>query len=321
MVFAADGTSAVVSHTDSSPGSEVSGSEQATDKSSVKMEVKPGVLYLVSVPIGNLDDFTFRAWHVLEEVDYIACEEVQSARRLLQQRHVKAKLISYRESGRDLSGDKIVQLLKNGAKAAVISGAGTPAVSDPGRDLVLKCHQAGLPVSPIPGASALTAAVSAAGLPLRRLAFEGFLPRHGSECRQFLENLAAEERTMIFFEAPHRVKETLQLMLKSFGNRAAFIGRELTKYFEECLQSNLVELCAKYEKEEPKGEFVIIVEGVQRDELEEELRLNKLVANDLAFLNNLGLSKRDQAAVLVHFRELPKNKAKQAVMEAESGAE
>ncbi|MGM9992105.1 MAG: 16S rRNA (cytidine(1402)-2'-O)-methyltransferase [Candidatus Bruticola sp.] len=278
------------------------------------MEVKAGVLYLVAVPIGNLGDFTFRSWHVLEEVDYIACEEVQSARRLLQSHQIKAKLISYRESGRDLSGDKIVQLLQNGAKVAVISGAGTPAVSDPGRDLVLKCHQVGLTVSPIPGASALTAAVSAAGMPLRRFAFEGFLPRSSSECHQFLEKLSSEERTMIFFEAPHRLKETLQLMFEVWGNRAAFIGRELTKYFEECLQSSLEELCAKYKIGEPKGEFVIIVEGSKRDELEEEKLLNQLVAEDLDFLNNLGVSKRDQASILVRFRGIPKNKAKRAVM-------
>ncbi len=284
---------------------------------SVKMEVKPGVLYLVAVPIGNLDDFTPRAWHVLEQAEYIACEEVQSARRLLQLHNVKAKLISYRESGRDQSGDQIVRLLAEGAKVAVISGAGTPAVSDPGRDLVAKCHQAGFKVSPIPGASALTAAVSAAGLPLRRFAFEGFLPRRSNECVQFLQSLANEERTMIFFEAPHRVKETLQLMLKVFGDRQAFIGRELTKYFEECLQSSLAKLCEKYAEEEPRGEFVIVVEGLQVDETEEELRLNQQVAKDLEFLHKLGLSKRDQASLLVYFRDIPKNKAKQLVMEAE----
>lgn len=284
----------------------------------VKMEVKPGVLYLVAVPIGNLDDFTPRAWHVLEEVEYIACEEVQSARRLLQLHNIKAKLVSYRESGRDQSGDQIVNLLAEGAKVAVISGAGTPAVSDPGRDLVAKCHQAGFKVSPIPGASALTAAVSAAGLPLRRFAFEGFLPRRSHECLQFLQSLANEERTMIFFEAPHRLKETLQLMLKVFGDRQAFIGRELTKYFEECLQSSLAKLCDKYAQEEPRGEFVIVVEGLQVDETEEELRLNEQAKLDLEFLRKLGVSKRDQAAILVHFREIPKNRAKQLVMEGDN---
>lgn len=284
----------------------------------VKMEVKPGVLYLVAVPIGNLDDFTPRAWHVLEEVEYIACEEVQSARRLLQLHNIKAKLVSYRESGRDQSGDQIVNLLAEGAKVAVISGAGTLAVSDPGRDLVAKCHQAGFKVSPIPGASALTAAVSAAGLPLRRFAFEGFLPRRSHECLQFLQSLANEERTMIFFEAPHRLKETLQLMLKVFGDRQAFIGRELTKYFEECLQSSLAKLCDKYAQEEPRGEFVIVVEGLQVDETEEELRLNEQAKLDLEFLRKLGVSKRDQAAILVHFREIPKNRAKQLVMEGDN---
>ncbi|MCR4784553.1 MAG: 16S rRNA (cytidine(1402)-2'-O)-methyltransferase [bacterium] len=291
-------------------------SEEASEQAQVKMEVKPGVLYVVAIPIGNLDDFTPRAWHVLENVDYIACEEVQASRRLLQLHKIKAQLISYRESGREEAGERILELLRKNTKVALIAGAGTPAISDPGRDLVERCYAANLPISPIPGVSALTTALSAAGLPSRRFAFEGFLPRQSGECKQVLQALADEERTMVFFEAPHRLVDTLQAMLNSWGNRRAFVGRELTKYFEECCQADLEFFCNKYQKTPPKGEFVIVVEGAQVNEQDRELALQKQLAEDTAFLKALNLPARTQAELLIHFRGLNKNKAKKLTINA-----
>ena len=178
------------------------------------METHPGTLYVVAVPIGNLGDFTPRALEVLAQMDYLACEEVQATRRLLAAYSLSAQYLSYRESGREKAGEAVVELLQQGAKVALVAGAGTPAISDPGRDLVAKCREEGLPVVPIPGVSALTAALSVCGLPGRRLAFEGFLPRAEGERRQFLASLRSEERTCVFFEAPHRLLATLELLVE-----------------------------------------------------------------------------------------------------------
>lgn len=281
-----------------------------------QQEIKARTLYLVGVPIGNLGDFTPRALDILSRVDYIACEEVQTAKRLLnsQRLQIKGTLISYRESGREASGSNIVELLKQGKTAAVISGAGMPGVSDPGRDLVLKCHQEGIKVSPVPGASALTAAVAACGLPTRRFAFEGFLPRNDGDRHKFLTSLAGEERTMLFFEAPHRVLSTLQALREAFGNRRAFAGRELTKLFEECTLADLDFLCGKFRETEPRGEFVIAVEGLREDETARALEEKARTEADCEFLQSLDISAKDKAAVLSYFRNMPKNKAKQAVM-------
>ncbi|MBQ7502423.1 16S rRNA (cytidine(1402)-2'-O)-methyltransferase [bacterium] len=281
-----------------------------------KTELKPHTLYLVGVPIGNLGDFTPRAADILRRADYIACEEVQASRRLLNALHleVKGTLISYRESGREASGSNIADLLKQGKTVAVISGAGMPGISDPGRDLVLKCHQEGLGVSPVPGASALTAAAASCGLPTRRFAFEGFLPRGDGDRQKFLATLAREERTMLFFEAPHRVLSTLQALREAFGNRRAFVGRELTKYFEECVLADLEFFCEKYRETEPRGEFVIAVEGLQEDETAKALEAKVQLEADCEFLKDLDISAKDKAAILGYFRDIPKNKAKQAVM-------
>lgn len=268
---------------------------------------EPRILYVVSVPIGNLGDFTRRALEILSSVDVVASEEVQATRRLLHSQNIHVRLVSYRESGRERAGAEILSLLKNGQKVALVSGAGTPAVSDPGRDIVERCHAEGIRVCPILGASALTAAVAAAGIPCRRLVFEGFLSRNASECRQRLLEMAEEQRTMVFFEAPHRVLKTLECMLEVFGERRAFIGRELTKRFEECRVSTLAQLCQRFRVDAPRGEFVIVVEGCQPREVELEL---SSVAEDLEYLQGLGLSARGMAGCLERFRGIKRNLAK-----------
>ena len=272
------------------------------------MNICPGSLYVVSVPIGNLADFTPRAVELLNKADYVACEEVGVSRRLFQSQNIEARLISYRESGREKAGEEIVSLLKEGKTVALVSSAGTPAISDPGRDLVLKCHQNNIKVFPVPGVSALITALSVSGLPSRHFTFEGFLSRDDSSRRESLLNLRTEKRTMIFYEAPHRLLSTLQAMYEIFGERLAFVGRELTKYYEECKYTSLKELVERYQREEARGEFVLVVAGAPEDEdfAQQEAHLTQ----DGQFLNKFNLSNKDRAEILAYFRNVPKNRAK-----------
>lgn len=280
-------------------------------------EPKPGVLYLVSVPIGNKFDFSERALYLLRRVDYVASEEVQATRRLFSACGIKARLISYREAGRETSGANIINLLRQGRTVALVSGAGTPAVSDPGRDAADKCYQAGLQVSPIPGCSALAAAVACCGLPTRRFIFEGFLPNLAGKRAQFLESLKTESRTMFFYEAPHRLQETLQAMLSVFGNRPCFLGRELTKKYEECSRAYLADFVEKYAAQSPRGEFVIAVSGAEVDEGQQSESRQAQNQADVEFMQGLNLSAKEMAALLTYFRALPKNEAKRLAIKAQ----
>lgn len=276
-------------------------------------EAAPGTLYMVAVPIGNLGDFSARALTILSKVDLVACEEVQAAKRLFNSQNITSHFISYRESGRDSAGERIVQELLNGKSAAYVSGAGTPAVSDPGRDLAARCHQNGVRVVPVPGPSALAAALSCAGVPCRRFAFEGFLPRQSGERRRYLEQLAREERTMVFYEAPHRLPETVTEMLAVWGDRQVFFGRELTKKFEQCWLTDLRALTAHVQCTEVRGECVLIVTGAEQKETEEEAAAEQYKA-DLEFLEGLGLGAKASAEILSRFRNLPRNSAKRLAL-------
>lgn len=265
-----------------------------------------GTLYLVAVPIGNLGDLTRRSLEVLSSVSTVASEDIQATRRLLSSQGIHSRVVSYREAGREAAGREILQVLRAGDSVALVCEAGTPGISDPGRDLVARCHEEGIPVSPLPGASALTAALSASGLPARRFAFEGFLPRSASERRRFLAGLAREPRTMVFFEAPHRLVQALQDLRQALGDRRAFLGRELTKRFEECRAGLLGELLERFAAEEPRGECVLVVEGASETApaVEEEA-----LAEDAVFLRGLGLGAGDTAEVLARLRGVRRNLA------------
>lgn len=273
-----------------------------------------GTLYMVAVPIGNLGDLSPRALTILSKVDLIACEEVQATKRLLSSQNISGRLISYRESGRDGAGTRIVQELAAGRSVAYVSGAGTPGVSDPGRDLAERCHQRKLRVVPVPGPSALAAAVSCAGLPCRRFIFEGFLPRNDGERRRYLESLAREERTMVFYEAPHRLADAVADMLAVWGNRRVFLGRELTKKFEQCWLTELSSLLEHLRQTEARGECVLVTAGYEKAEEETEIDLEARCRDDLAFLADLGLSAKVSAEVLGRFRDLPRNTAKRLAL-------
>ena len=277
-------------------------------------EAAAGTLYMVAVPIGNLGDLSARALTILSKVDLIACEEVQSAKRLCSSQGFSAHLISYRESGRDSAGERIVQELIRGRSVAYVSGAGTPGISDPGRDLAERCHQQGLRIVPVPGPSALTAAVSCAGLPCRRFVFEGFLPRNDGERRRYLEELVSEERTLVFYEAPHRMLAAVTDMLEVFGNRRVFLGRELTKKFEQCWQTDLSALLAHLQNNEARGECVLVVAGCAMAEDKKQADAESEAQEDLEFLAGFDLGAKVCAELISHFRRLPRNYAKRLTL-------
>lgn len=223
-----------------------------------------GTLYVVATPIGNLEDLTPRAAQTLAEVSLIAAEDTRHTRRLLMHIGCKTRLMALHDHNEEKVVHSIIQSLKDGNDVALVSDAGTPLVSDPGFRLVREAHNSDIQVSPIPGASAVTTALSAAGIPTDRFCFEGFLPSRQVARRDLLASLAAETRTMIFYESVHRIAESIDDMGIAFGlDRQAFIGRELTKMHEQCVQDSLHELQTKLKDGSivGKGEFVVIVAG------------------------------------------------------------
>ena len=228
-----------------------------------------GTLHVVATPIGNLDDLSPRALRTLREVDAICAEDTRHTRQLLAHFGIEASLVALHEHNEDGIAERIVARLRAGESLALVSDAGTPLVSDPGYRLVAAARAAGLRVSPVPGPAALIAALSVAGLPSDRFVFEGFLPARSGARRERLARLAAETRTLIFYESSHRIEETLADAVDAFGgDRPAVIARELTKLFETVLDGDLAGLLAKVEADENqrKGEFVVMVQGAGDDE-------------------------------------------------------
>ena len=230
--------------------------------------VKPGTLYVVATPIGNLSDISARAREVLSEVSAICAEDTRHTKSMLQAYSIDKPLIALHEHNESDIAWKMVERLKTGDSLALVSDAGTPLVSDPGYRLVREVREAGLPVSPVPGACAAIAALSVAGIPSDRFCFEGFLPAKSSGRRERLQNLAREQRTLVFYESSHRIEESLADFVAIFGaEREAVVARELTKLFETVLGNTLGGLLQKVQQDENqrKGEFVIIVRGCDDD--------------------------------------------------------
>eukprot|EP00741_Cyanophora_paradoxa_P016847 tig00020943_g16271.t1 len=222
--------------------------------------IKRGTLYVVSTPIGNLQDITLRALNVLKQVDAIAAEDTRHTIRLLRHFGIQAPLISHHEHNVRERVPELVDRLLSGDAIAVVSDAGTPGISDPGAELVRACAIAGVPVTPVPGACAAMAAVAASGLPLDSFAFVGFLPSRGRERREAVEALKSERRPFILYEAPHRLQSTLEALEGALGGeRAVVLARELTKLHEEFLRTSLAGARAEFARREPRGEFTIIV--------------------------------------------------------------
>ena len=250
------------------------------------------ILYLVATPIGNLEDMTFRAVNVLKEVNFIAAEDTRHTRKLLTHFEIHTPLIRYDENNKDIAGAQIIERLKNGESAACVSDAGMPAISDPGADLVRLAIEANIKVVPIPGANAALSALICSGLDTTAFTFIGFLPKTSKKCRELLEKLKSHEETLIFYEAPHHLKSTLKNLLEIFGNRGTVLARELTKIHEEFIRSNFEELIKKFDETEPRGEFVIVVDG---SNIEDEENVETSNANLIEIYKefiNAGLDKK-----------------------------
>ncbi len=229
-----------------------------------------GTLYLCATPIGNLQDMTPRVVETLQMVDIIAAEDTRNSIRLLNHFDIHTPMTSYHEYNKVEKARQLIVKLQEGQNIALITDAGTPAISDPGEVLVRMCHEAGINVTSLPGAAACITALTLSGLATRRFCFEGFLPAEKKEKKEILEELATETRTMILYEAPHHLIRTLEELYGALGNRKICVCRELTKKFETVLSTTLEEALELYKSEEPRGEYVLVVEGKSREEKRQE---------------------------------------------------
>lgn len=229
----------------------------------------PGRLYLCATPIGNLEDITYRAVRVLKEVDLIAAEDTRHTKKLLNHLEIHTPLTSYHEHNKATKGPVLIEKLKEGLNIALVSDAGTPGISDPGEDLVRLAYENNIQVTPIPGASAVISGLIISGLSTRRFVFEGFLPTDNKGRKERLNKLFKEDRTIVLYEAPHRLSKTLEALYEALGNRKISIIRELTKQYEEVKISTLEESIKLYQEIQPKGEFVLVIEGLSDEEINE----------------------------------------------------
>lgn len=235
-----------------------------------------GILYVVGTPIGNLGDMSPRAVETLEKVDFIAAEDTRVSLKLLNHFEIRKPLISYFEHNRRQKGELIVSRILNGESCALVTDAGMPAVSDPGEDLVALCHERGVTVNVVPGPSAFVAAIALSGLPVSRFTFEGFLSMNKTSRREHLEEIKNEKRTLVFYEAPHKLLSTLKDFYNTLGDRQIALVREITKIHEEVIRTSLSLAVEKYENETPKGEFVLVIEG--KNEEDEEITLEDAIS-------------------------------------------
>ena len=246
------------------------------------MTDKSGRLYLCPTPIGNLEDISMRVLRVLRECDVIACEDTRHTLKLLNHFEIKNKLTSYHEHNKDRKKHSIAQKIRDGQKVALVTDAGMPGISDPGEDLVKLCIEENLPFEVLPGPSAFVNALVASGLSSRRFVFEGFLDRNKKERNAALERIAKETRTTIIYEAPHRLKKTLLDLQKILGERECVLCRELTKRYEEHIRGNAQYLISHYESLDPRGEYVLVIEGGRQAKKEFTDDMIKDLLNDCA---------------------------------------
>ena len=275
-----------------------------------KNKIIPSTLYLVATPIGNLADISERAVKVLSEVDFIAAEDTRNSLKLLTALGIKNELVSYHEHNKKMSGERIVARLLAGESCAVITDAGMPAISDPGEDIVRLCADAGITVTVVPGACAAVSALSLSALATSRFAFEGFLPPSKNERIKRLKAVANDDRTLIFYEAPHKLKATLADMADVFGNdRKISLCRELTKLNEETERTTLGHAVEIYSQKEPRGEYVLIIEGASKSaQSEDESALLSLSPEEhVAKYISEGLSKMDAIKKAAKDRGIPKS--------------
>lgn len=276
-----------------------------------------GKLYLVATPIGNLEDMTYRAVRVLSEVDVIAAEDTRNSIKLLNHFEIKTPMTSYHEYNKYDKAKVLVEKMQQGQSVAVITDAGTPGISDPGEELVRQALAAELEVTPVPGACACISALISSGLSTRRFAFEAFLPYDKKDRTRVLEEMKRETRTMVMYEAPHKLKKTLAELMEALGDRHITLAREITKKHETIEPMMLSQAIARYEGEDPRGEFVIVIEGLDVKKLEEEKKSSfetMSVEKHVQTYVDQGMSKKDAIKQAAVDRGVPKRDVYNAVM-------
>ncbi len=284
--------------------------------------MNPGTLYICATPIGNLEDITYRVLRCLREVDLIAAEDTRNSIRLLNHFEIKTPMTAYHEYNKYDKARYLVQELLNGKSIAIITDAGTPCISDPGEELVRQAAEANVPVTSLPGPAACITALTLSALPTRRFAFEAFLPADKKERQEILAELARETRTMIVYEAPHHLRKTLAELTEVLGeDRRISLCRELTKTHEESLRTTLGDAVAKYEAEEPRGEYVLVIEGKSRESIREEAIRDwtamPLTQHMQHYLEQ-GMSEKDAMKAVARDRGLGKREVYQAWKVAEN---
>ena len=279
-----------------------------------------GTLYLCATPIGNLQDMTERVLLTLKEADLIAAEDTRNSIRLLNHFEIRTPMTSYHEYNKVEKAHYLVAQLLTGKNIALITDAGTPAISDPGEVLVAECQKAGVPVTSLPGCCACITALTLSGLPTRRFCFEGFLPTDKKEKAFVLEELARETRTMILYEAPHHLKRTLSELLETLGERRITLCRELTKKFETIMPTTLEGAADYYEENEPKGDYVLVIEGKSRKEIEEEQQKSwesMSIEEHMAFYEKQGIDRKSAMKKVAADRGVGKREIYQALLKDE----
>lgn len=276
-----------------------------------------GTLYLCATPIGNLGDMTPRVVETLRSVDLIAAEDTRNSLKLLTHFEIHTPMTSYHEYNKVEKAHALISKMAQGQDVALITDAGTPAISDPGEVLVKLCHEAGIHVTSLPGAAACITALTLSGLPARRFCFEGFLPPDKKERAEVLEECRSESRTMIFYEAPHHLKKTLQELYAALGDRRATLCRELTKKFETVMPTTLLGALDFYEANEPRGEYVLVIEGRSREEKRREAQENWLempVAEHVALYEKQGMERKEAMKQAAKDRGVSKRDIYQALL-------
>ena len=269
----------------------------------------PGMLYLCATPIGNLGDMTPRVVETLRDVDMIAAEDTRNSIKLLNHFDIKTSMTSYHEYNKVEKADYLVEQMQQGKNVALITDAGTPAISDPGEVLVAKCHAAGIAVTSLPGAAACITALTLSGLSTRRFCFEAFLPSDKKEKAEILEELKEESRTIILYEAPHRLVRTLQELQDALGDRRLTLCRELTKKFETVVPTTIEEALAMYEIEEPRGEYVLVIEGKSLGQKREERHTSwqsMSIEEHMAYYEREGMDEKSAMKQVAKDRGVPK---------------
>lgn len=279
-----------------------------------------GKLYLCATPIGNLEDITFRVVRTLKEVDLIAAEDTRHSIKLLNHFEIKTPMTSYHEFNKVDKARYLVEQMKEGKNIALVTDAGTPGISDPGEELVKQCYEAGIEVTSLPGPAACVTALTISGLSTRRFAFEAFLPADKKERERILNELKTETRTIILYEAPHRLVKTLNVLHEALGDRRMTVCRELTKKFEATWQTTFSEARSHYEEEEPKGEYVLVIEGRTHKELEEEVRqdwIQMSIEEHMKYYEEKGIVHREAMRMVAKDRGTTKREIYQYLLKLE----